>query len=92
MAKETLVPFLLETKLKELGAQVEVVENWHAHAVTDGKLVTGEGGGVGMESWSQVRGAGGGGGGEEGGRGGCRTRGAGGGGGGPCAMGQCFFL
>ncbi|WP_417741941.1 type 1 glutamine amidotransferase domain-containing protein [Salipiger sp.] len=36
------VPFLLETKLRELGAIFENVDDWQPHAVTDGKLVTGQ--------------------------------------------------
>lgn len=36
------VPFLLETTLRELGADFEGVEDWHPHAVADGQLVTGQ--------------------------------------------------
>lgn len=36
------VPFLLEAKLKELGASVEVADPWSDKAVQDGKLVTGQ--------------------------------------------------
>eukprot|EP00746_Dinoflagellata_sp_MGD_P152634 gnl/MRDRNA2_/MRDRNA2_83794_c0_seq2.p1 gnl/MRDRNA2_/MRDRNA2_83794_c0~~gnl/MRDRNA2_/MRDRNA2_83794_c0_seq2.p1 ORF type:complete len:221 (-),score=50.10 gnl/MRDRNA2_/MRDRNA2_83794_c0_seq2:842-1504(-) len=36
------VPFLLESKLKELGATVEASDPWSDHAVADGKLVTGQ--------------------------------------------------
>jgi len=36
------VPFLLETKLKELGAIVEVGDPWGDKAVRDGNLVTGQ--------------------------------------------------
>lgn len=36
------VPFLLEAKMKELGATVEVADPWSCQAVADGKLVTGQ--------------------------------------------------
>jgi hypothetical protein len=37
------VPFLLEDKLKELGAKFERGDaDWGAHVVTDGRLVTGQ--------------------------------------------------
>ncbi|MCT4370829.1 type 1 glutamine amidotransferase domain-containing protein [Yangia mangrovi] len=36
------VPFLLETKLRELGADFESVGDWQPHAVADGRLVTGQ--------------------------------------------------
>mmetsp|Transcript_55308 Transcript_55308/g.124608 ORF Transcript_55308/g.124608 Transcript_55308/m.124608 type:complete len:309 (-) Transcript_55308:47-973(-) len=36
------VPFLLEKKLKELGAEVEIADPWSDKAVQDGKLVTGQ--------------------------------------------------
>ncbi|GGB06284.1 type 1 glutamine amidotransferase domain-containing protein [Allosediminivita pacifica] len=36
------VPFLLETKLRELGAIFEGVDDWQPHAVADGRLVTGQ--------------------------------------------------
>mmetsp|Transcript_10802 Transcript_10802/g.31237 ORF Transcript_10802/g.31237 Transcript_10802/m.31237 type:complete len:235 (-) Transcript_10802:72-776(-) len=36
------VPFLLEQKMKELGAQVKVADPWSDNAVRDGKLVTGQ--------------------------------------------------
>ncbi|KEP69389.1 NonF [Thioclava dalianensis] len=36
------VPFLLETRLRELGAQFESVGDWQPHAVVDGRLVTGQ--------------------------------------------------
>jgi len=36
------VPFLLEAKLKELGAEVSVGDPWGSKAVIDGKLVTGQ--------------------------------------------------
>lgn len=37
-----LVPFLLESKLKELGAKYEKVDDWHSKVCVDGKLVTGQ--------------------------------------------------
>jgi len=36
------VPFLLEAKMKELGATVEAADAWSDKVVTDGKLVTGQ--------------------------------------------------
>ncbi|MCV3270134.1 type 1 glutamine amidotransferase domain-containing protein [Roseobacter sinensis] len=36
------VPFLLETKLRELGATVSTAPDFQAHAVRDGQLVTGQ--------------------------------------------------
>ncbi len=36
------VPFLLETKLRELGADFECVDDWQPYAVVDGRLVTGQ--------------------------------------------------
>ncbi|TMV91191.1 type 1 glutamine amidotransferase domain-containing protein [Thioclava sp. BHET1] len=36
------VPFLLETRLRELGAKFESVGDWQPHAVVDGRLVTGQ--------------------------------------------------
>ena len=38
----TIVPFLLETRLRELGAQFESAHNFQPHAVTDGRLITGQ--------------------------------------------------
>ena len=37
-----IVPFLLETKLKEHGAIHHAAANWSNHVVTDGRLVTGQ--------------------------------------------------
>ncbi|WP_353476180.1 hypothetical protein PVT71_24815 (plasmid) [Salipiger sp. H15] len=37
-----VVPFLPETKLRKLGAEFESVGDWQAHAVADGRLVTGQ--------------------------------------------------
>lgn len=39
---DALMPFLLESRLRELGAQVETSDNWADHIVIDGKLVTGQ--------------------------------------------------
>ncbi|MCE0505878.1 type 1 glutamine amidotransferase domain-containing protein [Roseivivax sp. GX 12232] len=36
------MPFLLESRLRELGADFEGVEDWQPHAVADGRLVTGQ--------------------------------------------------
>ena len=36
------VPYLLEDKLKELGAKFERAEDWAPFAVRDGKLITGQ--------------------------------------------------
>lgn len=36
------MPFLLESRLRERGAHVEVGENWADHVVVDGPLVTGQ--------------------------------------------------
>jgi len=36
------VPFLLETKMKELGATIQAAEPWADNAVRDGNLVTGQ--------------------------------------------------
>ena len=37
-----LVPFLLESKLRELGAKYEKKDNWMSKVCVDGKLVTGQ--------------------------------------------------
>jgi len=37
-----LVPFMLEEKLRSLGADVQVAPNWQAHVVIDGNLITGQ--------------------------------------------------
>jgi putative intracellular protease/amidase len=37
-----IVPFLIETKFKELGATYEKVDDWHPKVCVDGKLVTGQ--------------------------------------------------
>ena len=37
-----IVPFLLEDKLIELGANYEKTDDWHPLAVIDGRLITGQ--------------------------------------------------
>ncbi|MGD6818605.1 type 1 glutamine amidotransferase domain-containing protein [Metabacillus sp. 84] len=39
---DQFMPFLLETRLRELGANVVVKENWVDHLQADGKLITGQ--------------------------------------------------
>lgn len=39
---DTVVPFLLETRLKELGAQFEAGPDWGPLAKQDGNLITGQ--------------------------------------------------
>lgn len=39
---DKLMPFLLESRLRELGAEFEAVENWRDHVVVDGNLITGQ--------------------------------------------------
>lgn len=39
---DRLMPFLLESRLRELGAQVETAPNWQVKVVVDGRLVTGQ--------------------------------------------------
>lgn len=39
---DTVVPFLLEDKLREQGAAFEEAPNWSDHVVTDGLLITGQ--------------------------------------------------
>ncbi|OIK12221.1 type 1 glutamine amidotransferase domain-containing protein [Bacillus sp. MUM 13] len=39
---DRFMPFLLETRLRELGANVIVKDNWTDHVQTDGKLITGQ--------------------------------------------------
>uniref|UniRef100_A0A6B2LH03 DJ-1/PfpI domain-containing protein n=1 Tax=Arcella intermedia TaxID=1963864 RepID=A0A6B2LH03_9EUKA len=36
------MPFMLESKLKELGGEFSAAELWQAHVVVDGRLVTGQ--------------------------------------------------
>ncbi len=36
------MPFLLESRLRELGAEVDTAPDWSDHVVVDGKLVTGQ--------------------------------------------------
>jgi putative intracellular protease/amidase len=42
VALDQRMPFLLESRLRELGAQFEPAPNWQEHVVVDGKLVTGQ--------------------------------------------------
>ena len=42
MGLSGVVPFALETRLRELGARFESVPNWQPLAVRDGQLVTGQ--------------------------------------------------
>lgn len=37
-----VVPFRLETRMRELGGQFEKAPNWQAYAVQDGRLITGQ--------------------------------------------------
>ncbi|GAX13951.1 hypothetical protein FisN_5Lh142 [Fistulifera solaris] len=39
---QDIVPFLLETRFKELGAKYEKTEDWQSKACADGNLVTGQ--------------------------------------------------
>lgn len=39
---DTLMPFLLEDKLRSLGAEFQVAPKWQAHVVVDGMLITGQ--------------------------------------------------
>ena len=39
---DSLMPFLLESKLTELGATVVTGPNWSEQSVVDGKLITGQ--------------------------------------------------
>jgi hypothetical protein len=39
---EAVVPFMLETRLRELGCQFEGAANWVPFAVRDGNLITGQ--------------------------------------------------
>jgi putative intracellular protease/amidase len=36
------MPFLLESRLRELGAEVVTAANWQDNVVVDGRLVTGQ--------------------------------------------------
>jgi putative intracellular protease/amidase len=36
------VPFLLESRLRELGADFQDAQNWSDNVVVDGKLITGQ--------------------------------------------------
>lgn len=49
-----VVPFLLEDKLQELGAQLsKAKEDWGEHVVTDGNLITGQNPGKGHVTCAQ---------------------------------------
>ncbi|MCK6413208.1 MAG: hypothetical protein L6Q55_12390 [Azonexus sp.] len=37
-----IVPFALETRMRELGGQFERADLWQAHAIRDGLLITGQ--------------------------------------------------
>jgi len=39
---EKVVPFMLETRLRELGGRFEGTGNWQAFAIRDGQLITGQ--------------------------------------------------
>jgi putative intracellular protease/amidase len=39
---DKLMPFLLESRLRDLGARFEAADNWADHVVVDGRLVTGQ--------------------------------------------------
>lgn len=39
---DRFMPFLLETRLRELGAKFVTASNWSDHVETDGKLITGQ--------------------------------------------------
>jgi len=40
--KQALVPFMLETKLKEIGGKYESADDWNSKVCVDGNLVTGQ--------------------------------------------------
>lgn len=40
--KDKIVPFLLESKLRERGAKFSLSGNWENHVVVDGRLITGQ--------------------------------------------------
>jgi len=42
VGKDTVVPFSLEDRLKELGGEYECGEDWSVYHVRDGNLVTGQ--------------------------------------------------
>jgi putative intracellular protease/amidase len=39
---DKLMPFLLESRLRELGAEFEAADNWNDHVIVDGNLITGQ--------------------------------------------------
>ncbi len=42
MKLESVVPFLLETALRERGAEIQLGPNWQENVVVDGRLITGQ--------------------------------------------------
>ncbi|PSC68692.1 glutamine amidotransferase [Micractinium conductrix] len=42
VGKDQAVPFLLEQRMRELGGAFVAGPDWHPHAVSDGKLITGQ--------------------------------------------------
>lgn len=42
VGKTAEMPFLLESRIKELGGDYSSMADWHSHVVTDGKLITGQ--------------------------------------------------
>ena len=42
VGKNEAVPFMLETRLVELGALFEIRDDWQPHVVVDGQLITGQ--------------------------------------------------
>ncbi|KAK9860422.1 hypothetical protein WJX84_006531 [Apatococcus fuscideae] len=42
VGKTAEMPFLLESRIKELGGNYSSMADWHSHVVTDGKLITGQ--------------------------------------------------
>ena len=42
VGKNEVVPFMLETRLVELGALFEIRDDWQPHVVVDGQLITGQ--------------------------------------------------
>ena len=42
VGKQDVVPFSLEDRLKEYGADFEAGPDWSSHVIVDGKLITGQ--------------------------------------------------
>lgn len=40
--KDSIVPFMMETKLEELGAKIHKGKNWEGFVIQDGNLITGQ--------------------------------------------------